>query len=565
MIKTLTEIIRGRLGDLDFDVRISDDPERGHLSTNAAFVLAKANQSSPMEMAEELRSHLRKHAPSNYFRKIEVVEPGFVNVWLTPEAIKGEFRKIAKARVWGKGVKKKETVIVEYSAPNIAKAMHVGHLRSTIIGDALANAFEFMGYGVVRWNYIGDWGTQFGKLIVAYELWGDKEKINKNPLGELGKLYVKFHEEAKEHPELEERAQKEFKKLEGGDKTNRKLWHWFKKISLKEFSKTYNKLGVRFNTQIGESFFEKELKSIIDMLVEKGLAKESEGALMIDLDAFGLPPAMARKSDGATLYLTRDLANIRYRIDEYKPSQILYVVANEQTLHFSQVFATASLLGFIGGKEQEVKPVHIKFGLVLGEEGKKFSSREGKGVKLEEMIETSIKLADKILEDRKSNFRKAELKEISRVIGIGAIKYNDLSQNRMSDIVFNWEKMLSFEGNSAPYLQYTYARLKGILKKAKGIPKLDVSALEEGRDSAVVMKLAEFPEVLSRVIENYMPHYLANYLYELAKEINSFYQSEPVLSSSAKLRGVRLNLVKESSEVLKVGLKLLGIEVVEKM
>ncbi|PIR97927.1 MAG: arginine--tRNA ligase [Candidatus Colwellbacteria bacterium CG10_big_fil_rev_8_21_14_0_10_42_22] len=564
MIKILTEIIKRQLGDSDFDVRISENPERGHLSTNAAFVLAKEKKSSPMKIAEEVRSHLRKHAPTDFFEKIEIVEPGFVNIWLTDSAIKKEFRKIVTSKKWGKEGKKKETIIVEYSAPNIAKPMHVGHLRSTIIGDAVANTLEFLGYQAVRWNYIGDWGTQFGKLIVAYKLWGDKTKIKEDPLRAFGELYVKFHEEVKTHPELDKDGQEEFLKLEKGNKENRKLWIWFKKASLKEFAKVYDKLGVRFNTQIGESFFEKELDATIDLMVKAGIAKESEGALIVDLDDFGLPPAMARKSDGGTLYFTRDIANIHYRIKEYKPSEILYVVANEQTLHFSQIFATAQLLGFTG-EEKGVKPIHVKFGLVLGEEGKKFSSREGRGIGLDEMLGASTDLAQKILEARKTGLKKKELKEVVKAVGLGAVKYNDLSQNRMSDIVFNWEKMLSFEGNSAPYLQYTYARLKSILRKAKRIPKLDTSILGESPDTAIVIKLAEFPSVLTRVKESYMPHYLANYLYELAKEINSFYQNEPVLSASSKLRGVRLNLVKASAETLKTGLTLLGIEAVERM
>ncbi len=561
MIKTLTDILREKLCDLDFDVRISDDLEKGHLSTNAAFALAKKEQSSPMETAEELRSYLHKHAPSDYFEKIEIAPPGFINIWLTPDVIRGEFKKICGTKTWGKGKKKRETTIVEYSSPNIAKPLHIGHLRSTIIGDAIANIYDFIGYSVVRWNYIGDWGTQFGKTITAYKRWGEKEKVKKEPVEELSKLYIKFHEESKQHPELEESAREEFKKLEDGDKANLKLWKWFKKVSLKELARIYNKLGVRFSVYIGEAFYQDKMEKSVQSLIEDGLTKESEGALIVPLDKYNLPPALIRKSDGATLYLTRDIPNLEYRLDEYKPSKILYVIANEQALHLSQLFAIADLKGL--GADTEL--VHVKFGLVLGEEGKKFSTRAGGVVELEQVIDESVRRAEKTIEERKTALTPAEAKQVARIVGIGAVKYNDLSQNRLSDITFDWERMLSLEGSSGPYLQYTCARLGNILKKARRMPKPNISALEENRDFAIVMKLAEFPEVLTRASQNYMPHYLANYLYELAKQANSFYQSEPVLSATPKLRSIRLNLVKETAKVLKTGLSLLGIETVERM
>lgn len=561
MIKTLTDILREKLYELDFDVRISDDFEKGHLSTNAAFVLAKQEKSSPMKAAEDLRSHLHKHAPADYFDKIEIVPPGFINIWLTPDAIRGEFRKICRTKVWGKGKKNKKTAIVEYSSPNIAKPLHIGHLRSTIIGDALANLYDFMGYSVVRWNYIGDWGTQFGKTIVAYKRWGDKEKIKEQPVEELSGLYIKFHEEARQHPELEDDAREEFKKLENGDKDNIKLWKWFKRESLKELSKVYNKLGVRFSVYLGESFYQDKMEKSVEALVADGLTKKSEGALIVPLDKYGLPPALIKKSDGATLYLTRDIPNLEYRLDEYKPSKIIYVIANEQVLHLSQLFAIADLKGIGEG----VELVHVKFGLVLGAEGKKFSTRAGGVVELEQVIDEAVRRAEKTIEERKAVLTPSEAKQVAKAVGVGAVKYNDLSQNRLSDITFDWDRMLSLEGNSGPYLQYTCARLNRIIKKAVRVPKPDISALEKNRDFAIVLKLAEFPEVLARASRNYMPHYLANYLYELAKKANSFYQSEPVLSALPKLKNIRLNLVKETAQVLQTGLNLLGIQAVEKM
>ena len=568
MIETIKETIAKRLGDSDFEVKIENSPERGHFSTNAAFILAEKEGIRPKDAAEDLRSFLHKHDEEKLFDRIELAGGGFINIWLSVEAAKGELRRIIKAGSnWGRIKKKnkdRETVIVEYSAPNIAKPMHVGHLRSTIIGDAIANIFAFLGYNVVRWNYLGDWGTQFGKLIAAYKKWGRRREVAKNPVEKLEELYIRFHKELKDNPALEDEGREEFKKLENGDKKNRKLWRWFRKESLKEFNRIYNRLGVTFSTQIGEAFYEKDLSGVINFLKEKGIAKESEGALIIELERFDLPPAMVRKSDGATLYFTREIANLKYRIEEYNPKRILYVVANEQTLHFSQLFAVAKMMDFAKGKNMP-ELAHVKFGLVRGEAGKKLSTREGTAIKLNELLDRSVKLSKEALASRKVELKKSEAKEVSEILGVGAVKYNDLSQNRMSDIIFDWDKMLSLEGNSAPYLQYTYARLKSILRKAKSVPKLNKIILENERDVFLVLKLSEFPEVLERVKETYMPSQLASYLYELAKEVNSYYHSEPVLYSESELRAVRLNIVKAASDVLKSGLGLLGIGTVEKM
>ncbi|MDZ4231383.1 MAG: arginine--tRNA ligase [Patescibacteria group bacterium] len=566
MIQTLKKAIEKRLGSDEFEVKIENSLERGHLSTNAAFVLAEKENLAPLQAAEELRSSLHQNAPGDFFDRIEVGGGGFLNIWLSKEAIQGQLAKIAKAgsgwaRVKGR---KKEAVIIEYSSPNIAKPMHIGHLRSTIIGDAIANVFEFLGYKTVRWNYIGDWGTQFGKLIVAYKRWGNKGKVRKNPIEELDKLYVRFHQELKEHPELEAEGREEFHKLEQGNKGNRKLWRWFKKESLKEFGKIYNRLGINFSVHVGEAYYEKDLTGIIDLLKEEKVVYESEGALIADLERFGLPPAMVRKSDGSTLYLTRDIASLKHRIKEYDPKKILYVVANEQALHFSQLFALAKSTDLAEGAAMP-ELTHVKFGLVRGETGKKFSSREGTGIKLEELLSRAVELAKQALVERDVSFKKDEMKEVSETVGIGAVKYNDLSQNRLSDIVFDWDKMLSFDGNSGPYLQYTYARLRSILKKARRVPKLDLSTLESESDQALVLKLAEFPDVLERVRRSYMPSYLASYLHELAKQVNSYYHSEPVLYSEPSLRALRLNLVKSTAITLRNGLRLLGIKTIERM
>ena len=561
MIQRLRNVLAKRLGEIEFELKISDTPEHGHISTNAPFVLSKKEGIPVKEAAEEIRSVLHKGTSTQYFERIETAG-GFVNMWLTPQTLADELSKMISAGFnYGKPPQKsKETVIVEYSSPNIAKPMHVGHLRSTVIGDALARVFEFCGYKTVRWNYLGDWGTQFGKLIAAYKMWGQKKGVGRSVDG-LNELYVRFHKEAKTNLELEDKGREEFSKLEKGDKENRKLWKAFKKISLREFNKIYNLLGVHFSVNISESYYEKELPKVVDKLKEHKIAKESEGALVVNLDRFDLPTAMIQKSDGSTLYITRDIANLEYRIDEYKPSRILYVVGNEQSLHFSQLFTIAKLLDLKG----DVELAHVKHGLVVSSERKKLSTREGTAIKLEELLKKAMFLAEQNIKERDIKFKKGEMKDIVHAVAIGAVKYNDLSQNRMSDISFDWDKMLSFEGNSGPYLQYTYARLKSILRKAKTVPRKRIDSVGSEKDQALILKLAEFPWVLQRTIDAYLPNYLANYLYELAKEINSFYHSEPVLYSEPEIRALRLNLVKSSARTLKTGLNLLGIETVERM
>ena len=449
--------------------------------------------------------------------------------------------------------------------------MHVGHLRSTIIGDALANLYEFLGYKVIRWNYIGDWGTQFGKLTAAYKMWGNKKELEAKPIETMLKLYVRFHEEAKKDPSLDKKGQEEFQKLEKGDKENKRLWEWFRRESLKDFSRLYKLLDVKFDVTAGESFYEKDLKPLIERLEKSGIAKKSEGALIVPLENVSLSPALIRKSDEATLYLTRDMANLEYRLKKYKPSKVLYVVANEQSFHFAQLFAVTKIMGLTS-----VRAEHIKFGMVLGPDGKKFSTREGKTIILDDLINEAVKLARKTVEGKNPKLSAKEKDKIASIVGVGAIKYNDLSQNRVGDITFNWEKMLSITGNSAPYLQYTYARLKSILRKGRVVKPAFAKALPAGRqvragkhfseaDKEIVIQLSQFPEVVRRSAEEYLPNYLANYLYSLSQTVNAYYETNPVLQSEPAVRSVRLNLIKAVAETLKNGLNLLGIKTLERM
>ena len=562
--------------DMTVEVSVPEQESFGHYSTNIAMRIAsdkkEADSRTPMAIAKELAEKIKKAAPAGFFDKVEAVRPGFINFWLSEKTIQDAFSEIAAEKEYGKSdIGKNKTVIVEYSDVNIAKVMNLGHFRTTIIGAALGNILEFSGYKVIRWNYLGDWGTQFGKLIAAYKMWGKKEDIEKNPIDELQKLYVRFHEEAKSDPLVEKRGQEEFKKLEDGDKENKKLWEWFKKESLEEFERTYRILGVDFDVWIGESFFEPVLKTVVQECMQKGIAERSEGAVVIKLDEFHLPPALIEKSDGASLYLTRDIANIRYRVEKYDPAKIFYIVGNEQALHFEQLFSIAKLLGIGFGNF-----VHIKHGLVLGEGGKKFSTREGRTVSLASALEKAILLSRNVVEQKNPDISEKEKNMIAEAVGIGALKYNDLKENRMTNIVFDWEKMLDFTGDSGPYVQYTYARLKSILRKAGKPGKLDVSMLDGDSELALIRKMFEFRDVIEKAGETYSTSTLATYLYKLAGLANKFYETTPILSSKGESvsdgknegesrRAARLALIGTTARVLKTGLGLLGIQAPEKI
>lgn len=550
-------------GEERADVSVPEKDGFGHYSTNLALRLAKKSGRNPLDLAKELAGKIRDGAPAGFFEKAEVVPPGFINFWLNKEVLQNELREIHKnAGQYGKsGAGAGKTVIVEYSQPNIAKMMHVGHLRTTIIGDALANIFEFLGYKVVRWNYLGDWGTQFGKLIAAYKMWGEKSAVEKNPIEELQKLYVRFHDELKKNPELDKRGQEEFKKLEDGDKENRELWEWFKEESLREFKKAYKVLGVEFDEWIGESFFEKELKPLIEDLKRRNVAQESAGALIVNLENYHVPTALIQKSDGASLYLTRDIANLKYRLIKYKPAKILYVVGNEQSLHFEQLFAIAKLL-----KLDAAELVHVKYGLVLGEAGKKLATREGRTILLKDVLEKSTALAREIVKKKNPDLLEDEKQEIAEAVGVGALKYNDLKENRMTDIIFDWKKMLDISGDSAPYLQYTYARLMSIKRKAGEIGGVEMQTLDKDVELELIRKIIGFPDEVLRAGHDLTTSNLASYLYKLAALANRFYETTPVIKENNEVRrNALLMLVVTAAIVLKKGLGLLGIKTPEEI
>ena len=565
----LKEIIERAIGsEAGFDIMVPEYAEQGHYATNLAMRHAKLIRQNPLSIAKDFAERIKSSVPPGFFEKVEAVPPGFINFWLTSSVWQEELNGVLSAgNKYGlSDMGQKKVVIVEHSSLNIAKPIHVGHLRNAFTGDSLANIYEATGYKVVRWNYLGDWGTQFGKLIVAYRKWGSKETVEKDPIPALTALYIRFHEEAKEDESLEDEARAEFRKLENGDSANLKLWTWFKKESLREFNRIYKTLGINFDIDIGENFFEKELERVSLELTEKGLTKESEGALVIPLDKFNLPVALLRKSDGGSLYLTRDLANLEYRLREYKPAKILYVVGNEQSLHLAQVFAVFDLWGL----GQGVELLHVKYGMVLGESGKKFSTREGHIISGEEVLQKALGLARGIVQDKNPGLSRQEQEDVAQAVAIGALKYTNLKENRNSDIVFDWQKMLDFSGDSGPYLQYTYARLESIKRKARRVdyywPRRQLYLLKDEKELVLIRVISEYPYALLAALPDTAPHLLCSYLYGLANTVNSFYESCPVVKEeNSGLRTARLKLIDAAAQTLKNGLKILGIRTPERI
>ncbi len=554
MTKTVKQFLKEQIAQavqgVEFVILAPPDSKLGDYSTNAAFLLAKKLGKKPVEVADELKGKLKIEGTS-----VEVAPNGFINFFLKPEFLQKKLAEISSDENYGQSdIGGKKKVIVEYSSPNIAKPMHIGHLRSTIIGDALANVYEALGYDVIRWNFIGDWGTAFGKVIAGYKKWGNgKEDFT---MQDLLEWYVKANSELGE-----EEGKSEFKKLEDGDGENKKLWEKIRNTSFKYFGEVYSQLGIDLNKfqMKGESDYEPKLKPTIEELKQKGLTKESEGALIVELDK--LPPALLQKSDGATLYITRDIASLEDRITNYHADKILYVVANQQALHFEQLFAIAHKLGW-----NSAELVHVKFGMVLGEDGKKLATREGKVVPLQEVLDKIIALAGTVVQQKNLALGTEEVIKVARAVGVGALKYNDLKQHPFSDIEFDWKAMLDLSGNSGPYLQYTYARLKNILNKAGDYKAGDLGGLDDPTSRMLMKQLLDFPEAVMECAQLNTLNGLALYLYELAASANKFYETVRVLEDEdSTRRAARLKLVATVARTLKQGLNILGIETLDRI
>ena len=553
----LVDLLRKHLKkDVKDLIEIPPDPTLGDYAF-PCFSLAKELKKNPNQIAQDLSKQIK----ADFLTKIET-KGAYLNFFVDKTlliqdvltTVLQEKEKYGRSTL-GKG----KTVVIDMSSPNIAKPFGIGHLRSTIIGNALRNLLILQGYKVIRINHLGDWGTQFGKLIVAFKLWGDAKKLKKDPIPYLLDLYVKFHDVAEKKPELEDEARAWFKKLEDGNKEALALWKTFKDLSLVEFKKVYKLLGVEFEAYSGEAFYNDQLESTIELIKKKGITEMSEGALIVNLEKYTMPPAILRKSDGATLYLTRDVAAALYRKKTYNFDTMLYEVGGEQKLHFQQLFKVLELLGYTWAKDC----THVDHGLYLGSDGKKFSTRKGKTVFMTDVLDETINLAKKIIQEKNPKLKNKDA--VAQHVGVGAIIFGDLCNDRSRDILFDIDKFTSFEGETGPYLQYTHARLCSILRKKKLSAGKITYSLYDKTEQEIIKHLGRFSDILLDATHQYKPHILARYLLDLAQMINSFYVSHPVLQDDKDLEKARLALITAVKIVLSNGLGILGITSLEEM
>ncbi|MGI5950008.1 arginine--tRNA ligase [Peptoniphilus sp.] len=526
------------------------------------FSLAKIYRKNPAIIASELAEEIE----SKYFEKVEN-KNAYINFYINKNIFAEEILKesIEKKEDFGKTDEGKgENVCVEYSSTNIAKPFHIGHIRSTVIGDSLKRIYDFLGYNTIAINYLGDYGTQFGMLICAYKKWGDRDAINENPIPELFKLYVKINQVVDENPEVKEECREWFKKLEENDEEAVELWKWFREVSLKEFNRVYDILDVHFDSYNGESYYSDKLQGVIKELRERNVMEESQGAEIINLEKYNLPPAIIVKSDGTSIYLTRDIAAAKDRHETYKPYVSIYVVGAQQSLHFKQLKATLKEAKYDFYDEI----VHVPFGMVSLEDGT-LSTRRGKVVYLEDVLNKAIGKVMDILDEReKTSGQKIENKEeLAQTIGVGAIKFQELFNGRIKDYVFDWDKTLSFEGETGPYVQYVHARICSLLEKGNFSldNKFDASLLTEETEVDIIRSLYNYNQVVKDAAEKYEPYFITRYVVELAKKFNKFYNQTQILVEDEELRNTRLMLCYTVKNVIASGLNLLGIKAPEKM
>lgn len=551
--------------DLDVIVDYAKDKKFGDFQTNFAMINSKKLGMSPRDIATKLIENFKD---IDMINKLEIAGPGFINIFINEKYLSDELSKLGNEKILFP-IDKPEIIAIDYSSPNIAKRMHVGHLRSTIIGDSLKRILRKIGHTVIGDNHIGDWGTQFGKLIVAYNKWLDKEAYEENAIEELERLYVKFSQESKNDPELEVMAREELRKVQSGDEVNIALWQDFIRTSLKEYDKVYERLNIEFELYNGESFYNDRMPEILEILKEKGIAILDGEALVVFFDEdTKLHPCIVQKKDGSFLYSTSDLATIKYRKDELNVDRAIYVVDARQAAHFKQVFGISKLIG----APYDYEKVHTMFGIMRFGDGMIFSSRGGNIIRLVDLLDEAKKEVRKIIEEKNPSLSDEEKEEISEIVGTGAIKYFDLSQNRETDVLFSWDKVLNFDGNTGPYLQYTYVRMISIMNKVNELGleyDRNVSILNDKStdiEKEIARELLKYPYIILKASELYKPNFIAEYLFNLSKLYNNFYANVHIINSETKEElSSRLLLIEKIAYVIKDGLRLLGIYTVDKM
>ncbi|MFW5998366.1 MAG: arginine--tRNA ligase [Halanaerobiaceae bacterium] len=560
----IAELLSNSIDEISSDeindaIEIPPEKEMGDYAF-PCFKLAPILKQSPVQIAEKLAKSLQKQ--SQYIKEIKNEGPYlnfYININILTKTVLEEIKN--KGNKFGASdMGKNKNIVIDFSSPNVAKPFHVGHLRSTVIGNALYNIYSFLGYNCTGINHLGDWGTQFGKLIYAYKNWGKEKLINEDPINHLFDLYVKFHKKAEENPELEDKGRKWFKKLEEGNKEAHKIWKNFVDLSMEEFKKIYQQLNIEFDYYTGESFYNDKMEQIVEKIREKNLLKNSEGAKIVDLEEYDMPPCMIQKKDGATTYATRDLAAAFYRKEKFNFDKALYVTDYSQKLHFSQWIKVIELMGFDWAKNIE----HIPFGRVSSKDGS-LKTRKGNVILLKDLINKTVKKVKEIISEKNPDLENKNI--VSKKIAVGAIIYNDLSRSKIKDIVFDWDSMLDFEGESGPYVQYTFTRINSVLEKSEfNIETInDYSLLSQEETIAIIKLLYEFPDIIKNAKDNNEPSILTRHMTELAKAFNKFYHEYPILIDNENLQKARLLLCYAVKEVLSISLDLLGIEKLKEM
>lgn len=561
--KLISEIIKSEIEDLTLEeitalIEVPPNKEMGDYAF-PCFKLAKIFRKAPNAIAEDLTGKIQ---PTDDINKI-VNLGGYVNFFVNKESLAKKVinQVLSEKENYGKSeFGKGKTVVVEFSSPNIAKPFHIGHVRTTVIGNALSKIYQSQGYHVEKLNHLGDYGTQFGKLIVAYKLWGDKQAVEKDPIKELLKLYIRFHDEAEAKPEMEDEAREWFTKLENGNQEAKELWQWFRDESLKEFSRVYDLLDIDFDSYVGESFYSDKMPAVIEELKEKNLLVESDGAMIVDLEDSKLPPALIQKRDGSTLYLTRDLASAFYRKKIYNFDKSIYVVGAQQELHFKQCFEIIKRMGYDWYKDM----VHVQFGMVSLEEGT-MSTRKGRVVFLEDVLNQAIDRTRQIVEEKNPDAENID--EVAKAVGVGAVVFQELSNSRIKDYTFSWDRTLSFEGETGPYVQYTHARCCAVLRKADQPVSADINyeALSDQDAADVLSVLETFNKSIMTAMKKNEPHIVTRFVLDLAQAFNKFYHNSPILVEDDDLRAARLALVEATRQTIENALKILGMKAPQKM
>ncbi len=552
--KNIPDIDKEELGNL---LEIPPKPDMGDYAF-PCFRLAKTLRKAPPLIASEIASNIE---PADFLQKVES-NGAYVNFFLNKEGlVKSILEKASKDDFGSSDEGAGKTICIDYSSPNVAKNFHVGHLRTTIIGNSIYKIYSKLGYHVERINHLGDWGTQFGKLIVAYKKWGDEASVKEKGIEELMRLYVVFHEEAKKDPSLEDEARAWFHKMELGDEEALKIWRWFVDISLVEYKRTYDLLGLDFDHFTGESFYRDMTDDVVSKIENAGLLTESEGAKIVDLEAYDMPPCLILKNDGSSIYATRDIAAIFYRKNTYNFTKCLYVTGQEQKLHFSQVFKVVELLGNEWAADSLV---HIPYGLV-SLAGEKLSTRDGNVIYAEDILKEAISKIKEIIIEKNPDLPNKD--EVSKTVGVGAVMFNDLYNQRIKDVSFNWNKLLNPDGETGPYVQYTYARCSSILRNVGeyDISDIDYSFITDPASIALIKDFDRFPSIIEDAAAKYEPSVIARYVMDVAHSFNKFYTDNHINVEDEATRNARVSLVVITRRIIKDALALLGIGVVEQM